>query len=144
MVKTCSIYKCANQFDRSKKVSFFRFPKDKRKWKTWIKALNRDGWVPNESSWICSEHSIDGWHGYDPADENYAPTISKYKESQYLKTKQFEEVKKKVSLAMHRGYCKPVPEPEAEAKVQEEDDADVNVLVDTGFGIISLTKSASK
>ncbi|OWF54830.1 THAP domain-containing protein 2 [Mizuhopecten yessoensis] len=155
MVKTCSVDKCANQFDRSKKISFFRFPKDKRKRKTWIKALNRDGWVPNESSWICSVHFIDGWHGYDPADENYAPTIFKYKvvkqsdinisretrklardeskESQYLKTKQIqlEEVKKKVSLAMHRGYCKPVPEPEAEAEVQEEDDTDVNVLVDT-------------
>ncbi|XP_021373039.1 THAP domain-containing protein 1-like [Mizuhopecten yessoensis] len=123
MVKTCIVYKCANQFDRSKKVSFFRFPKDKLKRKTWIKALNRDGWVPNESSWICSEHFIDGWHGYDPADENYATTIFKYK---------LEEVKKKVSLPMHRGSCKPVPEPEAEAEVQEEDDIDVNVLVDTG------------
>lgn len=51
-------------------------------------------------------------------------------ESQHLKDQ--EEAKKKVSLDMHRGYCKPVTEPAAESDFQEEDDIDHNVLVDTG------------
>nr|XP_022287119.1 uncharacterized protein LOC111099903 isoform X3 [Crassostrea virginica] len=84
MVKTCCVYKSNNQFNASTKekgISFFRFPKDKRKRRTWIKAVNRDEWTPNDHSWICSEHFVQGWHGDDPEDENYAPTLFSYKQT---------------------------------------------------------------
>lgn len=41
--------------------------------------MNRDKWTPNEHSWICSDHFVEGWHGDDPGDENYAPTLFSYK-----------------------------------------------------------------
>ncbi|XP_061178177.1 uncharacterized protein LOC133186841 [Saccostrea echinata] len=83
MVKSCCVYKCRNVCNgesRSKGVSFFRFPKNKRKRRAWIKAVNRDKWTPNEHTWICSQHFVDGWHGDEPSDDNYAPTIFAYKQ----------------------------------------------------------------
>lgn len=82
MVKCCCVYKCRNVCNseaRAKEVSFFRFPKDKRKRRAWTNAVNRDKWTPNEHSWICSDHFVEGWHGDDPGDENYAPTLFSYK-----------------------------------------------------------------
>lgn len=35
--------------------------------------MNRDKWTPNEYTWICSDHFVDGYHGDDPVDENHAP-----------------------------------------------------------------------
>ena len=61
-------------------MSFFRFPKDMRKRKAWVKAINRAEWVPNEYSRICSEHFVDGWHSDDPSDVNYRPSLFSYKE----------------------------------------------------------------
>lgn len=42
--------------------------------------MNRDKWTPNEHTWVCSDHFVNGWHGEDPGDENYAPTLFSYKE----------------------------------------------------------------
>lgn len=74
MVKTCYVYKCRNVFNtdaRLRGVSFFRFPIDKRK--------RRDKWEPGDPSWICSDHFLHGWHGEDPSDDNYGPTLFQYK-----------------------------------------------------------------
>ncbi|XP_052697412.1 uncharacterized protein LOC128175656 [Crassostrea angulata] len=57
-----------------------RFPKDVRKRRAWIRAINRKNFAPNEFSCICSEHFEFGWHSDDPDDTNYAPTIFSYKE----------------------------------------------------------------
>nr|XP_022344486.1 uncharacterized protein LOC111137338 [Crassostrea virginica] len=129
MVKTCCVYKCNNQFNasaKSKGISFFRFPKDKRKRRAWIKAVNRDEWMPNDHSWICSEHFVQGWHGDDPEDANYAPTLFSYKqtvvnkereqrrlEREVCKEKLLEEMQAKerekaniqFSLFTHASYC---------------------------------------
>lgn len=59
---------------------FFRFPKDSKKRKAWVRAINRDEWVPTEFSRVCSEHFTGGWHSDDADDENYRPTIFKYKQ----------------------------------------------------------------
>ena len=56
-----------------------RFPKDGRKLRAWKKAINRDNFVPNEYTCICSEHFVSGWHSDDPDDVNYAPTMFSYK-----------------------------------------------------------------
>mgnify|MGYP005949993509 CR=1 FL=1 len=82
MVKTCCVYKCRYVFCadvRSRGVSFVRFPKDKRKRRVWVKAVNRDKWEPSDHSWICFDHFLHGWHGDDPSDDNYGPTLFHYK-----------------------------------------------------------------
>ncbi|XP_069136298.1 uncharacterized protein [Argopecten irradians] len=83
MVNHCVVYRCSNrqnQEAKEKGVSFFRFPKDSRKRKAWVTAVNRANWLPNEESRICSEHFHCGWHSDEPADENYRPTLFSYKE----------------------------------------------------------------
>lgn len=45
----------------------------------WIKAVNRDKWEPGDHSWICSDHFLHGWHGEEPSDDNYGPTLFQYK-----------------------------------------------------------------
>lgn len=57
-----------------------RFPKDAKKRRLWVRALNREDFVPTDHSCVCSEHFMFGWHSDDPADENYTPTIFSYKE----------------------------------------------------------------
>lgn len=52
-----------------------RFPKDTRKKRFWVRALNRDDFVPTDHSCVCSKHFISGWHSDDPADENYVPNV---------------------------------------------------------------------
>ncbi|XP_076071975.1 uncharacterized protein LOC143043658 [Mytilus galloprovincialis] len=90
MVKSCCAYMChskANETARNAGISFFRFPKDKRKRSLWTKVINRADWEPNDSVRICSLHFVDGWHSDDPDDINYVPTIFIYKEKT-LSTKQ--------------------------------------------------------
>ncbi|XP_048747554.2 uncharacterized protein LOC125659816 [Ostrea edulis] len=132
MVKSCCVYKCTNRYNSTSKfsgISFFRFPKDKRQRRAWIKAINRENWAPNDNTWVCSVHFIDGWHGYDPSDQNYAPTLFSYKaavrdvaqvarDSRKLERQQSkeahekqrdenvqEECHKRLSLYMHSNYC---------------------------------------
>lgn len=83
MVRSCVVYKCVNRANLSSKernLSFFRFPKDKKKRTAWIKAIHRDRWQPTEASYVCSDHFAGGWHSDDPEDVNYRPTIFTYKE----------------------------------------------------------------
>ena len=88
--------------------SFFRFPKDKRKKKAWIKAVNRDKWEPNEYSRICSEHFVDGWHSDDPEDVNYRPTMFKYKQ-QDLSTDGLARENRRASRSLIQVYYGTVP-----------------------------------
>ncbi|XP_063405771.1 THAP domain-containing protein 11-like [Mytilus trossulus] len=69
----------ANEAARNAGISFFRFPKDKRKRSLWTKVIHRADWEPNDSVRICSLHFVDGWHS-DDTDINYVPTIFPYKE----------------------------------------------------------------
>lgn len=48
-----------------------RFPKDAKKRRLWVRALNRENCVPTDHSCVCSEHFIFSWNSGDPADENY-------------------------------------------------------------------------
>lgn len=82
MVIQCVVFKCSNRQGskaKEKGVSFFRFPKDRRKRAAWIKTINRNNWAPNEYSRVCSEHFVDSWHSDDPTDINYRPTLFSYK-----------------------------------------------------------------
>ena len=78
MVKTCCVARCCNKADKKIQetgVSFYRFPVNTKKRDAWIRAINRKGWIPNDHSYICSSHFVDGWHSDDPADDNYIPTL---------------------------------------------------------------------
>ena len=81
MVQTCCVYKCHNRLlkSNSRFVSYFRFPKDKRKRAAWIKAVNRQDFVPNDQTRVCSDHFRSGWHTDDPSDPDYAPNVFTYK-----------------------------------------------------------------
>ncbi|XP_048737564.2 uncharacterized protein LOC125652413 [Ostrea edulis] len=82
MVIQCVVFKCSNRQGskaKEKGVSFFRFPKDRRKRAAWIKTINRNNWAPNEYSRVCSELFVDSWHSDDPTDINYRPTLFSYK-----------------------------------------------------------------
>ena len=82
MVKTCSVYLCQNrknELAKENSISFFRFPKNFKNISSWIKALKRKGWEPKDHSYVCSTHFVDGWHGDEPNDLNYAPTLFAYK-----------------------------------------------------------------
>ncbi|XP_061170164.1 THAP domain-containing protein 3-like [Saccostrea echinata] len=78
MVRSCCVVKCSNRDDTKGKqrgLHFFRFPKDGRKCRAWIKTINRDDFVPIEHTCVYSEHFVSGWHSDDPEDVDYAPTI---------------------------------------------------------------------
>ncbi|WAR10178.1 THAP9-like protein, partial [Mya arenaria] len=84
MVKSCSVFGCthrANSVATEKGVRFFKFPKGSHKRRSWIKAMNRRDWVPNENSFVCSAHFVSGWHSYDAGDADYAPSVFIYKET---------------------------------------------------------------
>ena len=83
MVKCCSVYGCKNRANaqaREKGVKFFRFPVNKHKRRTWVKALNRENWTPTAYSYVCSAHFVAGWHSDERGDVDYAPTIFAYKQ----------------------------------------------------------------
>ena len=52
-------------------ISFFRFPKDKRKRVEWVKDIQRDKWQPTEASYVCSTHFEGGWHRDDTLDQRF-------------------------------------------------------------------------
>ena len=80
MVFSCVVPRCTNRQSSTNGISFFRFPKNRKKRRAWIKAVNRDKWEPTEYSRICSEHFEEGWHSEDREDVNYRPTIFKCKQ----------------------------------------------------------------
>lgn len=60
MVHTCVVAGCRNRRTPGTALSFYRFPRDPERKQRWIAAVNREGWVPNEGSRLCSNHFISG------------------------------------------------------------------------------------
>ena len=44
----------------------------------WIAAVNRKDWVPNEYSWICGAHFVNGCKSNDPVSPDYVPSVFKH------------------------------------------------------------------
>lgn len=56
-MKTCCVFGCtACMYDG---VSFFKFPKDAKLRKKWIRLINRANWKPSDSAVVCSRHFED-------------------------------------------------------------------------------------
>ncbi|XP_075887021.1 uncharacterized protein LOC142891406 isoform X2 [Nelusetta ayraudi] len=58
MVHTCVVAGCRNRRTPGTALSFYRFPRDPERKQRWIAAVNREGWVPNDGSRLCSTHFI--------------------------------------------------------------------------------------
>ncbi|XP_047456155.1 uncharacterized protein LOC125017282 isoform X2 [Mugil cephalus] len=58
MVHTCVVAGCRNRRTPGTTLSFYRFPRDPERKQRWIEAVNREGWVPNDGSRLCSTHFI--------------------------------------------------------------------------------------
>ena len=77
------VYKCHNKagaWIKDNGISFFRFPKHKRKRAAWVKAIQRDKWQPTEARYVCSTHFEGEWHSDDLEDVNFSPTIFTFNE----------------------------------------------------------------
>jgi hypothetical protein len=64
----CVVYKCSNRQNSAAKGNdiriFFILPKDVKKRKSWINAVNRTDWSPHEifSNFAMFGAFVDGWH----------------------------------------------------------------------------------
>ncbi|KAK7868402.1 hypothetical protein R5R35_005027 [Gryllus longicercus] len=57
MPHVCSAYNCSNRSDKTKDISYFRFPLENEKLtQQWVVNMKRDKWYPTKSSFICSMH----------------------------------------------------------------------------------------
>ncbi|XP_029345905.1 THAP domain-containing protein 1-like [Acyrthosiphon pisum] len=59
MPVSCSVHGCTNRQIRGCSQHFFKFPlKDLNKLQLWIDAVKRKGFIPNNSSRVCSDHFL--------------------------------------------------------------------------------------
>ena len=80
----CSVYKCSNRQNSAAKengIIFFIFPKDVKKRKSWVKAVNRTDWSPHEifSNFIMFGSFVDGWHSHSVSDDPVFSYNEKYR-----------------------------------------------------------------
>ncbi|XP_076857921.1 uncharacterized protein LOC143511989 [Brachyhypopomus gauderio] len=75
MVHTCVVAGCRNRRIPGTTLSFYRFPRDPERKQRWIAAVNREGWVPNDGSRLCSSHFISGKQVKNPRSPDYVPSV---------------------------------------------------------------------
>ena len=78
MVKSCCVVDCHNLYKKKSGISFHRFPRKVNRRERWIAAVRRENWMPNKSTWICSQHFITGKKSNNPLAPNYVPSIFPY------------------------------------------------------------------
>ena len=81
MVKSCCAIGCHNTYIKGNGIKFYRFPANSEKKAKWVAAVNHKDWIPNEHSWICSEHFVTGERSDNPLAPNFVPTIFKHIDS---------------------------------------------------------------
>ncbi|XP_076027820.1 uncharacterized protein LOC143017088 [Genypterus blacodes] len=75
MVHTCVVSGCRNRRTPGTALSFYRFPRDPDRKQRWIAAVNREGWMPNDGSRLCSTHFISGKQVKNPRSADYVPSV---------------------------------------------------------------------
>ena len=75
MVKSCCVVGCHEVFKAGGNIKFHRFPKDEGRRAKWTAAVRRENWTPNDNTWICSQHFVNGEKSNNPLAPNYIPTI---------------------------------------------------------------------
>ncbi|XP_029981044.1 uncharacterized protein LOC115412593 [Sphaeramia orbicularis] len=136
MVHTCVVAGCRNRRTPGTTLSFYRFPRDPERKQRWIAAVNREGWVPNDGSRLCSTHFISGKQVKNPRSPDYVPSVftpaslsSEMKEPGALEIvdKQEERVEAANALLFLQGQGRPVAgeRGQAEHPVEVEEEAAV-------------------
>ena len=90
MVKSCCAVGCTNRLTKGSTLSFYRFPSDSERCSLWIAAIEREGWEPNEYSYVCSAHFVSGKKSNDHLSPDYIPSIFKHMSSPLKKKKKSE------------------------------------------------------
>ena len=107
MVKSCCVVGCHNVFKADSNIKFHRFPKDEERRAKWIAAVRRQNWTPNDNTWICSQHFVNGEKSNNPLAPNYSPTIfpqlsspeKRKRESDVARFEKRQETKRKKNSA---------------------------------------------
>ncbi|XP_029968236.1 uncharacterized protein LOC115403480 isoform X2 [Salarias fasciatus] len=112
MVHTCVVAGCRNRRTPGTALSFYRFPRDPERKQRWIAAVNREGWVPNDGSRLCSTHFIS------------APLSPEMKEPGALEIldKQEARVEAANALLFLQGQGRPVVEVQGQERHGEGED----------------------
>ena len=56
-------------------IPFYRFPTNTERRASWVSAVNRKDWMPNEHSWICGAHVITGYKSNDSVSPDFIPSV---------------------------------------------------------------------
>lgn len=81
MVKNCCTVGCSNVYRKGSGIKFYRFPSDPEQKSKWIATVRRENWMPNEHTWICSQHFVTGAKSNNPLAPNYVPSLFEYVDS---------------------------------------------------------------
>ncbi|XP_030283140.1 uncharacterized protein LOC115587457 isoform X1 [Sparus aurata] len=171
MVHTCVVAGCRNRRTPGTTLSFYRFPRDPDRKQRWIAAVNREGWVPNDGSRLCSTHFISGKQVKNPRSPDYVPSVfttaplsPEMKEPGALEVLDKQEARVEAANALlflqgqgrsvvgERGQEEPPAEKEQEAVVEEstssslstdeDDDEDDESMSDCKKGRFAQTSDA--
>ena len=75
MGKSCCAVSCTNRFKKGSGIKFYRFPENEDRRLRWIAAVGRKDWLPNEYTWLCSDHFVSGCKSNDPLSPDYIPSV---------------------------------------------------------------------
>ena len=62
----CAAFGCSNNSSKGTKVSFFKFPRDKKIKDIWVQKVKRKGWTLSKYSRLCSDHFEDNCYIQSP------------------------------------------------------------------------------
>lgn len=78
MPYSCVVVGCAMRKDeraKASKLGFFRIPKEQKKRRLWIAAINRKNWKPADWERVCGRHFVSGRSSSDRNNVDYCPTL---------------------------------------------------------------------
>ena len=94
---------CSVRYKKGTGVKFYRFPKDPIRKRQWAAAINRKNWEPNEHSWLCSNHFVEGVKSIEANSPAFTPTIFAHTS---LSGKSEEKLRKFAQLKQASRRCK--------------------------------------
>ena len=134
MGKSCCAVGCTNRYSKSCGLQFYRFPENQERRRRWIAAVNRKNWEPNQYTWICSSHFINGVKNNDPASPAYVPTIFRHVKS---------PVKRKTEDAFERYERTKACKKRRQDACQREVEAAAMAKAEAVDGLMRLSEAAS-
>jgi len=84
MVKSCCVVDCHNVYKKKSGItpcSFHHFPRNLDRRERWIAAVKCENWMPNDNTWMRSQHFVTEKKSNNPLAPNYVPSIFPQTES---------------------------------------------------------------